>query len=233
MGLVVLPALSSDISEVYDVYFAAFRDNAVTRALFPKASANDMTNSASAFRRKTHTSHVSQYWPTDPTQYTLKCVDSDSGEIVGMALWDIYLSPSTWTRPQLSWLDGDEKIRAENLITPLWNAREHYWIGERYIYCHVIAVHPAHQRKGVGQKLLNYGIGIAQQARLPVYIESSRDGIRLYEKMGCRRIKRPSRPQARPSTMEHCGKDKVDEAALFVWFPSGEENILPRHIELE
>ncbi|KAH7093242.1 acyl-CoA N-acyltransferase [Paraphoma chrysanthemicola] len=216
MGLVVLPAHVSDISEVYDVYFAAFRENAVTRALFPSASANDMTNSASDFR-KVHTSHV----------------NSDSGEIVGMALWDIYLSPSTWTRPQLSWLEGDEKVRAETLITPLWNAREQYWYGERYIYCHVIAVHPSHQRKGVGQKLLNYGISIAQQTKLPIYIESSRDGIRLYEKMGCRRIRRRSRPQARPSTIEHCGKYKVDEAALFVWFPSGEESILPRHIELE
>jgi hypothetical protein len=50
MGFVVLPALVTDISAVYDVYFAAFKDNAVTRALFPSATAADMTNRDSEFR---------------------------------------------------------------------------------------------------------------------------------------------------------------------------------------
>ena len=50
MGFVVLPALVPDISAVYDVYFAAFKDNAVTKALFPSATASDMTNPESEFR---------------------------------------------------------------------------------------------------------------------------------------------------------------------------------------
>ena len=50
MGFVVLPALPADISNVYDVYFAAFKDNAITRALFSTASANDMTDPDSEFR---------------------------------------------------------------------------------------------------------------------------------------------------------------------------------------
>jgi len=50
MGFVVLPALVADISAVYDVYFAAFKDNAVTRALFPTATPDDMTNANSEFR---------------------------------------------------------------------------------------------------------------------------------------------------------------------------------------
>lgn len=50
MGFVVLPALVSDISAVYDVYFAAFKDNAVTKALFPSVTTGDMTNGESEFR---------------------------------------------------------------------------------------------------------------------------------------------------------------------------------------
>lgn len=50
MGFIVLPALLSDISDVYDVYFAAFKDNAVTKALFPFASSQDMTDAKSEFR---------------------------------------------------------------------------------------------------------------------------------------------------------------------------------------
>jgi hypothetical protein len=50
MGSVVLPALPADISAVYDVYFAAFKDNAITRALFPSATAEDLTDPESEFR---------------------------------------------------------------------------------------------------------------------------------------------------------------------------------------
>jgi hypothetical protein len=50
MGFVVLPALVADIPKVYDAYFAAFKDNAVTRAFFPSATVEDMTNSNSEFR---------------------------------------------------------------------------------------------------------------------------------------------------------------------------------------
>lgn len=50
MGFVVLPALVKDISAVYDAYFAAFQDNAVTKALFPSATAADMTDPNSEFR---------------------------------------------------------------------------------------------------------------------------------------------------------------------------------------
>jgi hypothetical protein len=50
MGFVVLPALVPDISAVYDVYFAAFKNNAVTRALFPSATEADLTDSKSEFR---------------------------------------------------------------------------------------------------------------------------------------------------------------------------------------
>lgn len=54
MGFVVLPALPADISAVYDVYFAAFKDNAITKALFPSATAEDLTNPESEFRYAAH-----------------------------------------------------------------------------------------------------------------------------------------------------------------------------------
>lgn len=50
MGFVVLPALPADICAVYNVYFAAFKDNAITRALFPSATAEELTDQESEFR---------------------------------------------------------------------------------------------------------------------------------------------------------------------------------------
>lgn len=50
MGFVVLPALIPDITPVYDVYFAAFENNPVTRAFFPHAKPEELVNPASEFR---------------------------------------------------------------------------------------------------------------------------------------------------------------------------------------
>jgi hypothetical protein len=50
MVFVVLPALLADVSAVYDVYFAAFKDNAITQALFPLATSEDLINPESEFR---------------------------------------------------------------------------------------------------------------------------------------------------------------------------------------
>jgi GNAT superfamily N-acetyltransferase len=150
-----------------------------------------------------------------------------------MALWDIYLTPSKWRRGEISWLSGRERERAEQLIWPLWDARERSWLDQKYLYCHVVAVHPEYQRRGIGQILMEYGIDIAQKVRLPIYIESSRDGMRLYEKIGCRRLKqqpvdksKTEKPQESNEVEEHGG------AVSWVWFPEGGEEILPATVEL-
>jgi GNAT superfamily N-acetyltransferase len=75
-----------------------------------------------------------------------------------MALWDIYLTPSKWRRSELSWLSGQERERADALIKPLWDAREKFWLDEKYLYCHVLAVHPEYQRRGIGKLLMQFGI---------------------------------------------------------------------------
>jgi len=150
-----------------------------------------------------------------------------------MALWDIYLTPSSWRRPEISWLSGDERKRAEALISPLWNAREKLWLDKRYLYCHVIAVHPEYQRKGIGQLLMENGIKVAQKAELPIYIESSLDGVRLYEKSGCRRLKQPHEHDTKDLKPPRAqGDGESSEVVLFVWVPKSGEGMLPDQVEL-
>lgn len=45
-----------------------------------------------------------------------------------------------------------------------------------------MAVDPAYQYRGVGQALLQWGLDLADAESLEVYLESSDDGLRLYEK---------------------------------------------------
>ncbi|KAE8837580.1 hypothetical protein PTNB85_04915 [Pyrenophora teres f. teres] len=208
MGFVVLPALISDISAVYDVYFAAFKENPITRALFPSVTVADLVDAKSEFRQG-HTAHVSEYWKTSLSQYTYKCVDTETNRIVGMALFDVYVTPSDWKKGEVVWLQGKERERAESFLLPLWNIREKLWLNERYAYCHVMAVHPDFQRRGVGELIFKFGTAIAQQAGLPLYIESSKKGTRLYEKMGCKKLE------------EELVCEYGQDTSLFVWVPDG------------
>lgn len=135
-----------------------------------------------------------------------------------MALCDVYLAPSDWEKGEISWLKGEERERAEGYVMPLWNMREKLWHKERYVYCHVMAVHPDFQRRGVGELIFKFDMAIAQQAGLPMYIESSKEGTRLYEKMGCKRLE------------EKLVDENGQEAPLFVWMPEGAS--LPKAVKL-
>lgn len=183
--------------------------------------------------RQSHTVHTLQYWQTSSTQYSVKCVDTETGLIVGMALWDVYLTSSDWKKGEVSWLEGEEKERADALISPLWTAREHFWRDEKYLYCHVIAVHPDHQRKGIGELLFNFGRSIAEQTRLPIYIESSREAERLYYKMGCHVLRHRPVHKAEdlwPEKTNGAGEDC--DVALFVWVPDNKVMKLPEKVVL-
>ncbi|KAF1957108.1 hypothetical protein CC80DRAFT_525259 [Byssothecium circinans] len=226
MGYVVLPALIPDIVKVYDVYFAAFADDAITKALFPGTPKEDMLNPESEFR-KTHAKHVLAYWHTSSTQYTLKCIDTETNEIVGMGLLDVYITPSEWKKGGLLWLQGEERERAEALLEPMWNAREKLFDEERYVYPHVIAVHPDVQRKGIGKLLTEYGLRVAEQADLPAYLESSMKGEGLYEKLGFRRLQEKIVHKA--GTVMTGTADV--EIPLMVWVPEGREDILPKAVK--
>ncbi|KAJ7744681.1 acyl-CoA N-acyltransferase, partial [Mycena metata] len=48
----------------------------------------------------------------------------------------------------------------------------------------LMAVDPKYQRRGIGQALLQWGLDRADAEGLEVYLESSEDGLRLYEKNG-------------------------------------------------
>lgn len=51
-----------------------------------------------------------------------------------------------------------------------------------------LAVHPDHQRQGIGQKLVEWGLEQASRDRAPVGLEASAKGTSLYEKLGFRTI---------------------------------------------
>ncbi|KAI1330764.1 acyl-CoA N-acyltransferase [Xylariaceae sp. FL0255] len=181
MPLVVLPAQICDVEGVYDVYFAAFQNEPILDFLFP-----------GGVDRKAHTEGTIQWWNHDKNGYHVKCVDTETGKIVGMASWDIFWRPeeeNAWPKPEGAlWLEGKNREKADSVLKPLWDAHEKLFSKQRHVYLPTMAVYPNHQRRGAGRLLLQWGIDLAEKLGLPIYLESTVPGYPLYSSLGFERL---------------------------------------------
>lgn len=195
MTFIVLPASIADIRAVYDVYFSAFEGELINQILFPWDIDDEQF-------RKGHAEHTLEYWHKDKIQYTFKCIDTETNKIIGMALWDIHWKPrdeAERPKPSIDWLKGSEKERAQKFIFPFWEKKEELLGGKEHVCkfyisqpcglkltssdCHVIAVEPQYQRKGIGKLLMKWGIDMAEQLSVPLYLEATDRSIGLYKKL--------------------------------------------------
>ncbi|RYP70863.1 hypothetical protein DL769_004838 [Monosporascus sp. CRB-8-3] len=124
MPLIVLPALEAELEPFYDVWFAAFKGQAVVSVLFPEGA-----------DRKVQIQYIRQGW--GQVGHPIKCVDTNAGDIVGMAIWEIFWRPSEengWEKPdRIPWLSGEDWDKAEGVILPMWDMREKLFGKRRHV----------------------------------------------------------------------------------------------------
>lgn len=53
----------------------------------------------------------------------------------------------------------------------------------------MVAVRPEYQGRGIGTLLTKTGIDIAEQLKVPVYLESDDGAVKLYERLGFEKLK--------------------------------------------
>ncbi|KAJ0425153.1 acyl-CoA N-acyltransferase [Aspergillus carlsbadensis] len=189
MPLAILPALLPDLPQLHHVYFLAFKHEPILDILYPNGVAD----------RKAYDDGIAQYRHVDRAGYVVKCVDTGTGEVVGMAQWDVFWQPDgenanansdangdgRWTRPaDIPWLEGADKERCLGFLRRLWDLRERFLGGRGHAFLSHIAVHPDHQRRGAGRLLVQWGMDVADQLRIPAYAEASKAGHSLYKRMG-------------------------------------------------
>ncbi|KAI0195895.1 putative GNAT family acetyltransferase [Astrocystis sublimbata] len=214
MPVVILPALIPDIRRIYEVYFAAFdadyMGQLILKILFPQAIDE-------AFKTA-HAAGTLQWWHGCDYQYTMKAVDTDTCQIIGMGLGDILYKPRTVEERAnhgAPWLEGEQRARAEKILNPLWEVREKFFGGQPHIYCHVIAVDPAYQGRKAGAAFCEWAIDLGERTQLPVYFESSPSTVNLYKKMGFELL-----PESIVHKAEVLGTDTDIEVPLMVRMPS-------------
>ena len=132
-GFAILPALLPDVEKIYDVYFDAFKadkmGSIMLDVLFPGGFEGPEF-------RQAHATATREYWKGAAQQYTWKLVDTETGEIAGMILADIYFKPRTAeerANPGVPWLEGEHREKAETILGALWDAREKIFGGRPYL----------------------------------------------------------------------------------------------------
>lgn len=119
------------------------------------------------------------------------------------------LKNNYWAFFNLDWSQDSSK-RA--ILTHLFarNFQEDIF-AEAWLLANVVT-HTDYQRRGIGACLVRWGLDQAQAERVPVGVESSLAGMRLYEKMGFREF----------DNMRYGEKEK-ETMPVMVWEPPGFE----------
>jgi hypothetical protein len=154
---VVLPALIPDISKVYDTYFSSFTNEKMAQLMLDVIFPGGTTGSEEF--RKNHTAGTLAYWHVADTQYTFKCVDTQTGEIVGMALGDILLRKRSLEERRFSgipWLEGKDREKAESVIGPLAEMREKLFADAPHICKFSIYLNPSDSQPRGISKIAHY-----------------------------------------------------------------------------
>lgn len=154
------------------------------------------------------------------------------GRIIGYAAWTrVGKSPvaNNWLKMNEAWFTKLESYLAD-LKNSYWNLFNLDWsqdpakrdiltelfaqtfgediFPEAWLLANVV-VHKDYQRRGIGARLVRWGLDQAEDERVPCGVESSSAGLRLYEKLGFRKF----------DDMRYGEKEK-ETMPLMVWEPN-------------
>ncbi|KAI7971321.1 hypothetical protein EIK77_007375 [Talaromyces pinophilus] len=214
MAITISPAGIDDIKPLVRLNEAAFSWMYST-ILFDGPLKESTIDALAEQRIKSHKEVEKSEAQESPAKkfFGFKAVDDTTGEIVGEARWMIYYEDEVLTKsieeevedrinppmPQMQVQPTAEFVRIlsttkrETLAVPSDSgatAESNAPIRLRKrVYLQVLAVHPHHQRKGIGRKLIQWGLDEADRLGLIAYLEATADGARLYEQTGFEKVK--------------------------------------------
>lgn len=194
MPLKLLLLEDSDFEIYPELVWSAFKDD-LMGVLYPNGYSE-------ADRKQTAKKSLQKHYKNQPASVWKKVVDTDlpnddpMRKIVSVAHWHFYTEPRSAAE-----LDAEEEESAaeepsEGLNTAFSDQffgdidrirRE--TMGEKpYILLHMLCVRPSHHRRGIGGTHLSWGDEQADKLGLPLYLESSPMGRKLYEKHGYEKV---------------------------------------------
>ncbi|KAI9801613.1 MAG: hypothetical protein M1825_003292 [Sarcosagium campestre] len=180
MHLVLAPVTEADLDEVCAAQYASFVNEPIHDALFGEDSP---ANRAGMKQRFLHDMR------NDAADTWLKVTDADTGKIVCAANWKIYASYVEKPKQHVpaDWHQGSEREQAEKIIDDFFERRRRN-CKEAHVLLYILFTIPEYQYKGSGTMMVKWGCDLADHMFLPMWVESSTQGYKLYESNGFRTV---------------------------------------------
>ncbi|KAL2856782.1 hypothetical protein BJX68DRAFT_191657 [Aspergillus pseudodeflectus] len=189
MNFNIEPAVPSDAARITEIYFSAFT-NELSHRIMPRT--DDVREYQLARFKK-----LAETAPTDSKTHFLKIVGSGSESdqtpvIAGFAIWRFFdgdsASDAKHSKSTVQWPASSDAELCNSFFSRVDQERKNA-IGEQpHYYLDMLAVDPAFGRRGLGARLLKWGLDRADGERVITFISSSPTGRGLYEKHGCRAL---------------------------------------------
>ncbi|EEP77544.1 predicted protein [Uncinocarpus reesii 1704] len=201
MPLSVRPlSTPADLSRAVEIQSTTFANSAFCRTVGASPEGNPRTLSP-ADRHAIQISRLQEAVETDPTFHLLGAVDDETGEIVAVAKWNVFLDRAAlemWKRGARTDRDmeiprGVDEEGYRFAKGRMYEAKKK-WFGEEgreHCFLAVLCTHPDHQGRGAGTLLLKYGLEIADKHGVESFLEASAKGLPLYERYGFESITFP------------------------------------------
>ncbi|KAI9666260.1 MAG: hypothetical protein M1821_004195 [Bathelium mastoideum] len=175
----------ADFEELLEVEITAFENPLSTIGLIYYPIFGEGPEARSAAIKECAQRAIARNRATPGTQWS-KIIDEDTGKIVGASVWQFYESdPYTGTRdPEVTWWpEGEGKRFAQQFANELRRARVRY-MAKPHAYLLHLTVLPEFRARGLGRRLMDWGLQMVDQRGLEAYIDAAPLAKPLYERCG-------------------------------------------------
>ena len=122
---------------------------------------------------------------TDPSIRYLKATDTFTGEMVAAAKWNFWHDNGANRSP---WSDHPNPLANDAAVAWFFGEtgknREACMQGRPHFYMSMLMVLPDYQGRGIGKRLLEWGLEQADEMGMEVWIDATDVGLPLYKKLG-------------------------------------------------
>jgi GNAT superfamily N-acetyltransferase len=152
MSFIIEPITETDVEEWARLYYAAFKT--VLGYLFIAEPTDESYKKWGVENLKTI---------QRPDTYAFKSVDSKTGQIVGIASWEIFRKPPTEETLNSMLTEVSESVevdskRRQGLLKDVVLSRKEIMSQEPSILLRILMVRPEYQRRGIGTSLMQWGL---------------------------------------------------------------------------
>ncbi|UQC76631.1 CPSF A subunit region [Colletotrichum lupini] len=182
MPIEIQPVLESDLRRCAEIEKLAFSGSPLDPVLFPGPMPEDIMG--------IRAEELAKQFREDTTVRFHKAVDTElSGDeaIIAWSKWNAYSEGLPVPKPRV-WGPGCNEEACNKLFHGLDEMRQRLMGGKKVVYLHILVTDPKHQRRGAGWQLMTPIVQEAVRLGVPAYLESSRAGHHLYQKVGFKDI---------------------------------------------